>query len=149
MVIFLKDTILVLLRWRCFFTKVLKKKKRNGWGKAALRRKPWWVAPPQLRCFVMLIEDRWFEGGVKEAIYSMFTWKNTRRGRPLASPFCQLHYSAALRTVTKRFKHLFQTSTSSQVSWTSHTWQGGGRSQNSHPWGHQINNPQGFRSWTV
>lgn len=49
----------------------------------------------------MLIEDRWFEGGVKEAIYSMFTWKNTQRGRPLASPFCQLHYSAALRTVTK------------------------------------------------
>lgn len=32
------------------------------------------LAPPQLRCFVMLMGDRWFEGGVKKAISSMFTW---------------------------------------------------------------------------
>lgn len=50
-----------------------------------------------LSCFVMLIEDRWFEGGVKEAIYRMFTWKNTRRGRPLSPPSC--HSAAALKTV--------------------------------------------------
>lgn len=34
----------------------------------------------------MLIGDRWFEGGVNEAIDSMFTWKNAERGRPLSSP---------------------------------------------------------------